>query len=836
MKKRPYRRVVAAVFNTVWCILPDKLKQITALLDLRSQGVRLSREQIRDRIGIPSTQPANANQGQVAVLNIYGTIAPRVSAMQDISGGVSAEAVSRAFDAAIANDNVSAIVLNIDSPGGAVGGIAELSQKIFAARGTKPIVAVASGDMASAAYWIGSAADRVVVAPSANNTGSIGALSVFEDDSRALEMEGIDRTAIGSSEFKAEGWGPMTDGLKAYLTDRVKAIGTQFEMDVARNRGVSLAKVQADYGRGRTYLAADAVKQGMADSIGTLESVLAELGVDAGSSLSATSAKSAQMKEQVMNFESWCRSIGQDPAKLTAAQKTQLRDLYAEIAAGTVVDVKAITQRVSAIVATETASTGDEIITRTAAPLQISADDIIAQVNLTSLSDSQKLTLIASLTKERATLTYASLLDKVNQAVVDGTKANAAGATVVAGLAEQDKFRTQARDAILARTWIQNRPSQIFDVQSQEMVAWNPQGRDFQLRSLPRLAEQCIIMAGVPQEVVRRLAPADIARIVLGADLRQFGIMASGGAYNVTGMFSNIFYDASHVILRRSYMEAKTTFQLWMKQGESLTDFKPVHKVIAGELSDPKAIPEDGEFEETSTTDGRESYKLTVWGEVWSQTWQMIVGDVLGAFTDTQAKQGRAMRRKQNKLAYGVLKDNANLSDGGALFNATAITSAGGHANLTTGAGAPSVATLNTLTSKMMTQTGLNASDRTTLGLMPKWLPHPPAMRGTVLNLLQSTSDPASSNANSKNIWENELQPITEAELSLAAGGSDVAWYLGADFNDVDTIEYAYLQGLETPAFDQMVDFNRLALRQRMYQAFAVKALDFRGLQKHAGE
>jgi hypothetical protein len=408
------------------------------------------------------------------------------------------------------------------------------------------------------------------------------------------------------------------------------------------------------------------------------------------------------------------------------------------------------------------------------------------------------------------------------------------------GAAEADKFRVAARDAILARVWGSNSPEQIWDHRTKDFVSWKPAARSYGLSTLPRLAEQCMIHAGVPAETVMRMAPAEIAMAIMGKPLEQMGIFAGdGGSYNLSGMFANILFDASNVMLRRSYSETNTTFQKWMKQGESLRDFKPVHKVIAGELPDPKSIPEDGEFEESTMADGRESYKLTVWGSRFSLTWQAVVSDQLSAFASVQIKQGRAMRRKQNKLAYAVLLDNPQLSDGVALFDSTALSS-GGHNNLATGAGMPSVTNLNTLYTKMAQATGLNVAENTALGLEPRFIIAGPALRGTILELLGSTANPAAGgstpgNSGVKNIWQNALEPVTEAQLGVAFGGSDTAWYLATDSADCDTIEYAYLQGLEEPAMDQQPMFDRLAMSFRIYQAFAVKALDFRGLQKHAG-
>ena len=79
------------------------------------------------------------------------------------------------------------------------------------------------------------------------------------------------------------------------------------------------------------------------------------------------------------------------------------------------------------------------------------------------------------------------------------------------------------------------------------------------------------------------------------------------------------------------------------------------------------------------------------------------------------------------------------------------------------------------------------------------------------------------------------MQPVFDAQLGAAQGGSDTAWYLAANHMDVDTVEYAYLQGLEVPALERITAFGSLAIRFRMYFAFATKGMDHRGLQKHNG-
>ena len=849
-----YRRIVAAVYSTPWAILPEKLQQIQSVLALRAQGVRVPKEEIAARIGMPRTQPAPVSAGKISVLNIYGTISPRLSAMQDASGGVSAEAISKAFAESVNNPDVSAIVLNIDSPGGAVGGIAELSKQIYDARGKKPIIAVANGQMASAALWIGSAADEVVATPSATDIGSYGVMSIHQDDSKALEKAGIAQTVIASTEYKAEGWGPMTESLKTRMQERVDTISAQFGMDLARNYGVSLAKVESQFGKGRTFLAEEALQAGLVKRIGTLESVLAGLGSVSGSNSSMSAAAlpataEVSQKGKTMNFELWCLSQGRDVAKLDAGQVAMMRGLYDGITAGAAIDPGTIQGRINAIVggvstpATLTVQSVAEplrMATFTAGTVQ--PGDIFAQVNLAPLSADAKLALIQSLQKEAATLTYPALLQRVNDAA---SAANPpAGEVRIESLASGiDKFKIAARDALLNRTYgASNLPTEIYSKAEDRMVDYKPASRwDSSLSSLNRLAEACMIQAGYPAHKVHALSPVHIAQLMMGAKPEDFGLMASAGDtgnYNVTGMFTNIFTDAQNVMLRRSYLDAQVTYDMWMKRGESLIDFKPVHKVIAGELSDPKVIPEDGEFEDTTLSDSQEQYKLAVWGEKFSLSWQAIVNDRLSSFTEIPIKQGRAMRRKQNRVAYQVLKDNAALADTGLLFNSNAQSATGGHNNIGTG----TLTTLadyttawNGMAKRMAMQKGLNITDSSVLNIQPKWIIFPPALRGIIRQTLGSISSDTT-NPGITNIWQQGLQPIQEGELGTSGtNGSDIITYMAADCNDVDTIEYAFLQGLEAPAFESYTSFERLDMSMRVYQAFAVKALDYRGLQRHNG-
>lgn len=838
-----YRHIIRAFYGTEWAILPAKLEQISELLELRASGVTFTPNQIKERVGMFDA-PQNKIQGQIAVLNLFGTISQRMNAMSQYSGGTSTEMFATAFQEAVADTNVSAIVINVDSPGGSVPGVPELSDMIYNARGKKRIVTVVNPMMASAALWIGTAASEVVAIPSASDVGSIGVLTIHTDQTKADADAGLVRTIIKSNDFKAEGnpYEPLSDSAKAFISQRIMRIHEEFIGAVARNRGVTMAKVEADFGNGRTLRAKEALAVGLIDRIATLEEVLAELGASAGSQtgFAATSPQGFDKGKRRMNAKlkkalitaGLCK-VNDDQASFDAALA-----LHCEAEGVDVKNEGAVLASFGLsdpVVHTSTAPTtpATTVVTQPAAGSPaMSMTDLTSLIKLAQISDSRKVDLIGELSAKLPTLSTAQVLDRLNSENLSGVQTGG-HVQIQGGESQVEKFATDARDAILLRTWgSSDVPKEVLNYRTGEMVDFKPKRGNFGLQSLPKLAEQCLIQAGVPYAKVSALSPMQLAQIAMGKDPAQLGLgyLASDAAYNVSGMFSNILLDAANVTLRRSYNDARTTFNLWMRQGAAIADFKAVNRVIAGELGDPKAVPEDGEFEETTLTDGKESYKLTVWGEIFSHSWQLIVNDQLGSFTEIPAKLGRAMRRKQNRIAYAAVKANAALADTYALFDNT------NHKNRTTGAlstSADYVSAFATMERKMADQTGLSA-DSGTLGYTPRYIIYPTALDQIIRTTLNSSSV-ASANPGTTNIYQGAYEQIKEPELNAAQGGSDTRFLLAADSSEVDTFEYAYLQGLEAPVIEQEMSFERLGMKRRIYQAFAVKALDFRGLQDHTG-
>jgi signal peptide peptidase SppA len=218
---------------------------------------------------------------RIAVLPLYGTLSHRGwvdAAHFNFPGDTSLESFGTVFDQVLSDPSIESIVIDIDSPGGGVFGVDELGAKIFAARGKKRIFAIANSIAASAAYWIGTAADQFSVSPS-GQVGSIGILAVHEDWSRAEDAAGIRVTTISSGKYKTEGneHEPLDDTARAALQDRVASYHRMFIRAVARNRGVSFADVHDGFGEGRTVGAANALKMGMVDHVETIDELLARI-------------------------------------------------------------------------------------------------------------------------------------------------------------------------------------------------------------------------------------------------------------------------------------------------------------------------------------------------------------------------------------------------------------------------------------------------------------------------------------------------------------------------------------------------------------------------------
>lgn len=277
-------QIAGRVLNRPLLLHPDKADLILHVLQgrigieplatLDPQGNRFVGSYRRDN-GSVSTMRLESG---VAILPIVGSLVNRGAWIGASSGLVSYEGIAAQLREAAADSEVRAVLLDIDSPGGEATGMFATARLVAAVNKTKPVVAFVNDVAASAAYGIASAASEIIVSPT-SMVGSIGVVLTHLDRSGELEDRGVKPTLIHAGAHKIDGhpFGPLSDAVRADLQAEVMKIYDQFVGLVAEGR---TGRISADAIRAteaRTYLGADAIAQGLADRMASLDEAIAAL-------------------------------------------------------------------------------------------------------------------------------------------------------------------------------------------------------------------------------------------------------------------------------------------------------------------------------------------------------------------------------------------------------------------------------------------------------------------------------------------------------------------------------------------------------------------------------
>ena len=252
-----------------WAIEPDALKNITANLEKTQAGLSLFSEK-----PLAKTRTATIRDG-IAIIPIHGVITPRLDLFTIIFGGTALDCLARDLQAALDNDEVRGILLDIDSPGGVAVGPAEMAEIINRARAVKPVWSYAGRNCCSSAYWLASASEKILCHKSAL-LGSIGIVSTIPVQ-EAPDADGYKYFEIVSSHAKDKRPDPRTpEGLGAIRAE-LDALETEFIRSVAGYRNLPEDTIKSDFGQGGVLIGDKAVAAGMADGLSTFERALAEL-------------------------------------------------------------------------------------------------------------------------------------------------------------------------------------------------------------------------------------------------------------------------------------------------------------------------------------------------------------------------------------------------------------------------------------------------------------------------------------------------------------------------------------------------------------------------------
>jgi len=266
------------VLTSPWAIVPEKLYEIQEIYSTHLRGDKIDLAAIEARIGEPLENETKAYEvvNDMAVIPLHGVTAKRANMFMRISGGVSTELAGRDIAEALNDPDIKGIVLDIDSPGGTVDGTLELADIIFQGRDKKPIVAYSDGIMASAAYWIGSAAHEIYISGDTTQTGSIGVVATHVDYSQYEKKLGIKTTEVYAGKYKrlVSQYKPLSKDGKDELQDRVDYLYSVFVDTIARHRGVSSDTVLKNMADGKVFTGKQGITAGLVDGVSTMDRLI----------------------------------------------------------------------------------------------------------------------------------------------------------------------------------------------------------------------------------------------------------------------------------------------------------------------------------------------------------------------------------------------------------------------------------------------------------------------------------------------------------------------------------------------------------------------------------
>ncbi len=282
-----YSQIISRITSTPWMMEPKALKMMLEILEAHLTGA-VNSDQVRVRMqDVGDYGSGQTRVGNIGVLPLYGPIFPKADLMTEMSGATSIEQFQQQFRSMMADPSISAILMDVDSPGGSAALIPEMMSEIHAGREKKPIYSIANTSANSAAYGIASAA-RKMFASESSQVGSVGTYLVHEDESRKLENEGIDRTVIKAGRFKAMHLESLTDEMRGQLQDFVDDTNDRFIAGIAKGRQTTVEDIRSNYGEGGVLTPTRATEVGMIDGIGSFDAVVNYIANELGGTSSAT--------------------------------------------------------------------------------------------------------------------------------------------------------------------------------------------------------------------------------------------------------------------------------------------------------------------------------------------------------------------------------------------------------------------------------------------------------------------------------------------------------------------------------------------------------------------
>lgn len=318
---------------------------------------------------------------------------------------------------------------------------------------------------------------------------------------------------------------------------------------------------------------------------------------------------------------------------------------------------------------------------------------------------------------------------------------------------------------------------------------------------------------------LRELARASLTERGVGVATYNPMQMIGMAFTHSTSDFGNILLDVANKAILLGWEENDETFEKWTKKGQ-LSDFKTAHRVGLGAFPSLRKVREGAEYKYVTLNDKGETIALATYGELFSISRQAIINDDMNMLTDVPKKLGEAAKATIGDLVYAVLIDNEKMSDKKALFSTD-------HKNILTGG--MDVETISAGRTAMRQQ----KEGERTLNIRPAFMLVPTTLETQAIQVVKSGSvKGADVNANIINPVRDLAEIIAEPRLDDA---SEKDWYM-ASRQGSDTIEVAYLNGIDVPYIDQLEGFTSDGVTTKVRIDAGVAPVDYRGLLKVTGK
>jgi len=268
---------INTLFHQAWAIPPEVLSQLRAIHQRHAMRGEADLAAIEQSLGRPlANEPLSYSvmPGGVALLTVNGVMAPKMNMLMQVSGGVSTQQLTGTLARITADTAAKAALIVWDSPGGSVLSVPAARDAMRRLAAAKPTASLAQGTMASAAYWIGSAARAVYVEGGTDRLGSLGIVQRLSWEPASPTSMDLVRGRYKRASVNGQ---PPSGAVLAQAESQLDYLYTLMVDDVARHRGVTAQRVVAEMADGRTFVGRQAIDAGLADDEATVAQLIERL-------------------------------------------------------------------------------------------------------------------------------------------------------------------------------------------------------------------------------------------------------------------------------------------------------------------------------------------------------------------------------------------------------------------------------------------------------------------------------------------------------------------------------------------------------------------------------